>query len=141
MFGVEKHDSGMSCDDDTPNTKPRSMRTMVTYIGDIKESNNPFKADYGVEEYRSMEEMVGKTIDIYGAERFENQNGPGIYILAKEPVTGKDGDFFYMCTHSIGITETLGTEKVRAVLENEPIRAKIVKRKSQTSDRQVYSLE
>lgn len=117
------------------------MRTMVTYIGDIKESNNPFKADYGVEDYRSMEEMVGKTIDIYGAERFENMNGPGIYILAKEPVTGKDGDFFYMCTHSIGITETLGTEKVKAVLENEPIRAKIVKRKSQTSDRQVYSLE
>ena len=117
------------------------MRTMVTYIGDIRESNNPFKADYGVEEYRSLEEMVGRTIDIYGAERFENMNGPGVYILAKETEKDISGDFFYMCTHSIGITETLGTEKVRAILANEPIRAKIVKRKSQTSDRQVYSLE
>ena len=115
------------------------MRTMVTYITDYMESSNPFKETYGVEEYVPLEDVLDRDIDIYAVERFENQNGPGVYILAKEPVTGKDGDFFYLCTHSVGITETLSQDKVIAALEKEPIRATIVKRKSKKSDRMVYA--
>ena len=122
-------------------SKPRSMRTMVTYITEFRESSNPFKESYGVETFVPLDDVLGREIDIYDVERFENQNGPGVYILAKEPVVGKDGDFFYMCTHSVGITETLSQDKVKEALAKEPIRATIIKRKSQKSDRMVYSFE
>lgn len=113
------------------------MRTMVTYIGDIKESNNPFMEEYGVEEYRPLDYVLDAEIDIYAVKGFENQNGPGVYILAKDATFG--GDFFYMCTHSVGITETLSQDKVKEALVKEPIRAKITKRKSKKSDRMVYA--
>lgn len=115
------------------------MRTMVTYITDYMESSNPFKETYDVDEYVPLEDILDREIDIYDVERFENQNGPGVYILAKEPKTGVDGDFFYLCTHSVGITETLCQEKVMAGLTKEPIRARITKRKSKKSDRMVYA--
>ena len=112
---------------------------MVTYITDYMESSNPFKETYGVDEYVPLEDVLDRDIDIYAVERFENQNGPGVYILAKEPVAGRDGDFFYLCTHSVGLTETLSQDKVMSALEKEPIRARIVKRKSKKSDRMVYA--
>lgn len=111
---------------------------MVTYITDYMESSNPFKETYGVDEYVPLEEVLDNDIDIHAVERFENQNGPGVYILAK--LAGeRNGDFFYLCTHSVGITGTLSQDKVVTALEKEPIRARIVKRKSKTSDRTVYA--
>lgn len=111
---------------------------MVTYISDYKESSNPFKDEYDVDTYMSMDSVVGQVIDIYDVRTFENQNGPGVYILAR-PSEG--GDFFYLCTHSVGITSVLGQQKVTDGLKEDAIRATIVKRKSKTSDRTVYALE
>lgn len=112
---------------------------MTTYITDLRENSNPFMEEYGVEDYRPMDDVLDKEIDIYAIKAFENQNGAGVYILAKEPKAGLDGDFFYMCTHSLGITGILTQPKVIETLEKEPIRATITKRKSKKSDRLVYA--
>lgn len=110
---------------------------MTTYINDLRENSNPFMEEYGVEDYRAMDDVLDVEIDIYAIKAFENQNGPGVYILAKE--NGIRGEFFYMCTHSLGITGILTKPKVMEAVEKEPIRATITKRKSKNSDRTVYA--
>lgn len=98
----------------------------------IQTWSNPWEK-YGVEDndFVSIEDLVGKTIEIEDAKLFTNDSGEGAYILFKT----QDGER-YTCTHSIGLCAPFKDE---AVMDALPLMAKIVKRKSKTSDHTVYA--
>lgn len=107
------------------------MNTIVC-IRDLV-SAQPFD---GIEsEYRSIDDILGKDINILDTKFFENDKGEGAYVLCD------DGhDIFHICTHSIGLVGVLKNDKVQEMLAQEqPLQARIVKRKSMKSDRMVYS--
>ena len=106
------------------------MNTIVC-IRDIVNSQ-PFEVD---SEYKSIDDVLGKDINIIDTKFFENDKGEGAFILCD------DGhDMFHLCTHSIGLIGILKNDKVQEMLEQgQPLQGTIVKRKSTKSDRMVYS--
>lgn len=97
----------------------------------------PF-ADLGVtsDDYVPLDAILDTNIEITAVTPFTNDKGEGVYILAKDD----QGNRFYLCTHSIGITAVLTKEKLLTALElGDTITCKIVRRKSQNSDRMVYA--
>ena len=106
------------------------MNTIVS-IRDLVDTQ-PFDVD---SEYRSIDSILDKTINVLETKFFENDKGEGAFILCD------DGhDIFHLCTHSVGLVGVLKNEKVQEMLAQEqPLQARIVKRKSTKSDRMVYS--
>ena len=106
------------------------MNTIVC-IRDLV-SAQPFDVD---SEYKSIDSILDKDINVLETKFFENDKGEGAYVLCD------DGhDIFHICTHSIGLVGVLKNDKVQEMLAQEqPLQAKIVKRKSMKSDRMVYS--
>ena len=104
---------------------------MIMKIRDIV-NEQPFDVD---SEYKSIDDVLGKDINIIDTKFFENDKGEGAFILCD------DGhDMFHLCTHSIGLIGILKNEKVQEMLEQgQPLQGTIVKRKSTKSDRMVYS--
>ena len=86
-------------------------------------------------EYKSIDDVLGKDINVIDTKFFENDKGEGAFILCD------DGqEIFHICTHSIGLIGILKNEKVQEMLaQGTPLDARIVKRKSTKSDRMVYS--
>lgn len=86
-------------------------------------------------EYRSIDNVLGKDINVIDTRFFENDKGEGAFILCD------DGhDMFHLCTHSVGLVGVLKNEKVQGMIaQGQPLQACIVKRKSTKSDRMVYS--
>ena len=105
----------------------------IVSIRDLVNSQ-PFEVD---SEYKSIDDVLGKNINIIETKFFENDKGEGAFILCD------DGhDMFHLCTHSIGLVGTLKNPKVREVLDTGDIIAtKIVQRKSTKSDRLVYAFD
>lgn len=123
----------------TPNKGETKEMTTIE-IDEFKNGTAPFE-DYGVgsDGYMSIEDILGKRISIYAVDVFENQNGEGVYILARTPAV-RNGDFFYLCTHAVGLVNILKKPEVGESLKGgDTIGATIVKRKSQKSDRMVYA--
>ena len=106
------------------------MNTIVC-IRDLVDTQ-PFDVD---SEYRSIDSILDKDINVLETKFFENDKGEGAFVLCD------DGhDIFHLCTHSIGLVGVLKNEKVQEMLtQGQPLKAKIVKRKSMKSDRMVYS--
>ena len=106
------------------------MNTIVS-IRDLVDTQ-PFDVD---SEYKSIDSILDKDINVLETKFFENDKGEGAYVLCD------DGhDIFHICTHSIGLVGVLKNEKVQEMLgQGQPLKAKIVKRKSTKSDRMVYS--
>ena len=106
------------------------MNTIVS-IRDLVDTQ-PFDVD---SEYKSIDDILDKEINIIDTKFFENDKGEGAFILCD------DGhDMFHLCTHSIGLIGILKNEKVQEMLEEgQPLQGTIVKRKSTKSDRMVYS--
>ena len=106
------------------------MKAIVS-IRDLVNSQ-PFEVD---SEYKSIDDVLGKNINIIETKFFENDKGEGAFILCD------DGhDMFHLCTHSVGLVGVLKNEKVQEMLvQGQPLKAKIIKRKSTKSDRMVYS--
>lgn len=106
------------------------MNTIVS-IRDLV-NTQPFDVD---SEYKSIDDVLGKNINIIETKFFENDKGEGAFILCD------DGhDMFHLCTHSVGLVGVLKNEKVQEMLaQGQPLQAMIVKRKSTKSDRMVYS--
>ena len=104
---------------------------MIMKIRDLV-NEQPFDVD---SEYRSIDDILNKEINIIDTKFFENDKGEGAFILCD------DGhDMFHLCTHSIGLIGILKNEKVQEMLaQDQPLKACIVKRKSTKSDRMVYS--
>ena len=104
----------------------------IVCIRDLVNSQ-PFEVD---SEYKSIDEVLGKDINIIETKFFENDKGEGAFILCD------DGhDMFHLCTHSVGLVGVLKNEKVQDMLtQGQPLQGKIVKRKSTKSDRMVYSV-
>ena len=103
----------------------------IVSIRDLVNSQ-PFEVD---SEYKSIDDVLGKNINIIETKFFENDKGEGAFILCD------DGhDMFHLCTHSVGLVGVLKNEKVQEMLEQgQPLQGTIVKRKSTKSDRMVYS--
>ena len=103
----------------------------IVCIRDIVNSQ-PFEVD---SEYKSIDDVLGKDINIIETKFFENDKGEGAFILCD------DGhDMFHLCTHSIGLIGLLKNDKVQDMLkQGQPLQGTIVKRKSTKSDRMVYS--
>lgn len=104
---------------------------MIMKIRDLV-NEQPFDVD---SEYRSIDDVLGKDINIVDTKFFENDKGEGAFILCD------DGhDMFHLCTHSIGLIGLLKNDKVQEMLEQgQPLQGTIVKRKSTKSDRMVYA--
>ena len=112
----------------------------IIEIGTLYENTCPFE-DYGCgsEDFLSLEDALGKDMLIHAVKAFENDKGPGVYILVYT-----DGRFRYLCTHSVTITAKLTTDKVKEILSDDTddtIRVRFVRRKSKKSDRMVYDIE
>ena len=103
----------------------------IVSIRDLVNSQ-PFEVD---SEYKSIDDVLGKNINIIETKFFENDKGEGAFILCD------DGhDMFHLCTHSVGLVGVLKNEKVQEMLaQGQPLQGTIVKRKSTKSDRMVYS--
>ena len=103
----------------------------IVSIRDLVNSQ-PFEVD---SEYKSIDDVLGKNINIIETKFFENYKGEGAFILCD------DGhDMFHLCTHSVGLVGVLKNEKVQEMLaQGQPLQGTIVKRKSTKSDRMVYS--
>lgn len=106
------------------------MSTIVS-IRDLVDTQ-PFDVD---SEYRSIDSILDKDINVLETKFFENDKGEGAFVLCD------DGhDIFHICTHSIGLVGVLKNEKVQEMIaQGQPLKAKIIKRKSMKSDRMVYS--
>ena len=108
---------------------------------DIVTQNAPFENEYGVtaDQYKPIDAILGKDIDVYAVKRFENGNGPGVFFLAK--VHGGPA-LFYGCTHSVGIVGAFTRPEVADALEGgNVLTTRIIKRKSTKSDRMVYAID
>lgn len=89
------------------------MATVLS-IEDFYENTVPFpEYDLGKDAYLPIDEAVNKPITVHAVQTFENDKGEGIYLLVC-----MDNEFKYICTHSISLCKTFGTEKVREALEN-----------------------
>ena len=115
------------------------MGTIID-MGTLKNTACPFE-DYGcdAEDYVPLDTVVGKEVMIYAVKEFENDKGPGVYVLLNF-----DKQFKYICTHSITITAKLTSDAVKDVLKDDTddcIRGTFIRRKSQKSDRMVYDIE
>ena len=106
------------------------MSTIVS-IRDLVDTQ-PFDVD---SEYKSIDSILDKDINVLETKFFENDKGEGAFVLCD------DGhDIFHICTHSIGLVGVLKNEKVQEMIaQGQPLKAKIIKRKSMKSDRMVYS--
>lgn len=96
-------------------------------VTDIYEK--PFAyADLEESDFTQIADLVGKTVHIKDAQPFENEKGPGVYILYYE----KDPEQVrYTTTHSLNITGLLGSEKVLEAFKNgDTLECTIVKRPS-----------
>lgn len=112
------------------------MATIIS-IDTIVKKNAPFEEQYGVgsDAYMSLDEACGKKLNIIDIKEFENDKGKGVFALI-----GIGDEFRYICTHSVGLTETLTKPEIQENLAlGNQIQATIVKRKSTKSDRMVYA--
>ena len=107
-----------------------NMNTIVS-IRDLV-NTQPFDVE---SEYKSIDEILDKTINVLDTKFFDNDKGEGAYVLCD------DGhDIFHICTHSVGLVGVLQNDKVQEMLkQGQPLQAMIVKRKSTKSDRMVYA--
>lgn len=109
--------------------------TTIIDINELRTSTAPFE-DFPSLQYISTEAVLDTNIKIKNARVFENHNGLGAYAHIILP-NGHEG---YLCTHSLGLVNVLGSINLRAALnEGKLVEARIVKRKSQKSDRMVYA--
>lgn len=114
---------------------------MATVISiDNFRTSAPFE-DYGItkDDYLPIDTVLDTNIMVSAVEIFNNEKGEGAYILASAGAV-KAGEPFYICTHAIGLVNTLNKpELLQALAEGNTITCRITKRKSKTSDRQVYA--
>ena len=114
-------------------------------------TTNPFEA-YGVEDkdYVSLDDILNTPINVYAVKAFENDKGPGVFLLIKGifeaggVIFEAGDDFKYVCTHSITITTKFTSDKVKEVLAEDSgqvIGGMFIRRKSKKSDRMVYDFE
>jgi hypothetical protein len=106
-------------------------------------TNNPFEM-FGVEDkdYVTLDDILNIPVDVYAIKAFENDKGPGVFLLING-IEARD-DYKYVCTHSITITSKFTTDKVNEVLaegSGQAIRGMFIQRKSKKSDRMVYDFE
>ena len=88
-------------------------------------------------EYMTINDVLGRDIQILDFKLFENDKGEGVFILCKDVETDC---VFHLCTHSVGLVGTMQNPKIREVLDTgDCITTRIVQRKSTKSDRLVYA--
>ena len=86
--------------------------------------------DLSEEDYIGIKDLVGmkKTIEILNAKNFENDKGPGIYILFRFK---GEKDLHNTTTHSINVINILNKDKVvDALADGEPLECDVVERPS-----------
>ena len=113
------------------------MSTLNISITELAGNKAPFEEDYGVvsDDYIAIDDILGKRFAICAVKAFENDKGKGAYALVQV-----DGEFRYICTHSVGLVGKLTDDKVMETLDRgNAVDATIIKRKSKTSDRLVYA--
>lgn len=96
----------------------------------------PFEGLDKDEDFTPIETLKGKEVEITGVVLFENQKGPGASIRYKTP----NGDR-YFTTHAVGIVKIAGKINEMVDFGTDTVTAKVVYRKSQSSDNMVYALE
>ena len=94
-------------------------------------------AELTEDDFIAIEELIGKEIEITDTKEYENDKGPGIYILFK---IGKDVG--YTATHSINIIAILTKPKIVEALENgDTLECTVQKRPSKKDkSKTVYTL-
>lgn len=103
-------------------------------MAEIKGNDSPFDIE---SEYMSINDILGRDIEINDFKTFENDKGEGAFILCKDAQTYA---VFHLCTHSVGLVGTLKNPKVREILDTGDIIAtRIVQRKSTKSNKMVYT--
>lgn len=100
-------------------------------IKDFKKDNQP-PFDLTEEDYVSAETLIGKVIDISGIIDFENDKGPGVYLLFTFP--GEDAKH-YTTTHAGGILRTLDNADLRSLIEDGEVLEATVNRRPSKKDK------
>ena len=112
----------------------------MTTISDFMNQNTndtPFpQYDIDKDAYRPIEQVLNQPLEIYEAKLYTNDKGDGVFILALTD----DNEFIYIATHAIGLVSVMSQPAVQNYLAADgcTIRARIIKRKSKTSNRMVY---
>ena len=95
------------------------------------------------EDFVPIESLVGREIEICDTKTYENDKGPGIYILFRFATDKKEpAPYKYTATHSINLTSILTKDMVQEALETgDVLECKIVKRPSKRDgSKTVYTL-
>lgn len=101
----------------------------------------PFpEADLSEEDFIPVTDLLSKSIVIQDFKLFENQKGPGVYLLFSFE---NDKALHYTTTHSLNITGILSGEKVAAAFANgETLECSVVRRTSKKDpSKTVFTLE
>lgn len=107
------------------------MKSITEYM----KTDSPFEyAGITADDHMMLDEIVGKDIVIQDVKTFENDKGPGVYMLVE--VGGRTG---YICTHAVGLVKPFNNPTLVGDVKREGIDARIIKRKSLKSDRMVYA--
>lgn len=89
-------------------------------------------------DYMDLASALDKNLVIEEVKPFENDKGPGVFILA-----GIEGDdrLYKLCTHSLAITNLLTRPTVlQALADGDVIKCKLVQKKSSKTGRLMYTL-
>lgn len=87
-------------------------------------------------EYMDIKNIINRPIEIEEVKMFENDKGAGAAVLCN------DGEkTFYICTHSIGLVKTFGSDEFMTAVEGEPVQATVKEGKSRKSGKYFYYLE
>lgn len=107
---------------------------MAVKIADLKES--AFDDDGA--EYVDFREILDVPLEVTRVIAFENDKGKGVAAWFKKA----DGSEGRICTHSIGITDVLGSDAVQDVLAaGESVEMTIRKKRSSKSGREFFYVE
>lgn len=99
---------------------------------DIKENTEAFFDC----DYCEVKNMLGVPFAVVEVKAFENDKGPGI---AAKGIA--DNEEYYICTHSIGICNVLGSDEFLAALAKEPLEIIIRRGKSKKTGKEFYYVE
>lgn len=95
------------------------------------------------EDFVPIESIVGREIEIHETKTYENDRGPGIYILFRFATNKKDPEpYKYTATHSINLCSILTKDMVvEALNSGDCLECKLVKRPSKRDgSKTVYTL-
>lgn len=111
---------------------------MATIVMSEMLSNAPFDdVAVGEDSFTPINDLVGVPVEFYEVKDFENDKGPGLYILFKD-----EKGLGYTTTHSGALISIFAKPEIREVLDRgDSIKGTIVQRKSKKTGNTYFAVE